>query len=158
MAALLWSVLVLVCPSATIAVADDKANDGEKLQGLWAPTAIEVAGTKLPADAPPVKELRILIKGDKFIFNPDHKSQPKRELGFVLDPKQSPKTLDLIPQNGTAKGKMFPAGIYELKGDQLRLCLDEAQLESRQPGDRPRAFVTRKGDGLMVLSLKRVKP
>lgn len=151
--------VAIVCVGlGSVGHADEKPVDDQKqLQGLWLPTGIEVAGKKLPADAPPVKELRILIKGDRLVFNPDHKTQPKREMAFTIDPKASPKAIDLSPVDGPRKGKVFPAGIYVLEGDALTVCLDEKQLEEGKPGKRPTEFKTKEGDGQVIFYLKRSK-
>jgi uncharacterized protein (TIGR03067 family) len=128
----------------TAALADDKSD----LQGLW--QAEKVVGNGKEAPPAVVKKFRIQIEGDTLTFNPGGEN---RRHTITLDPKAKPKAMDLTPLDGPAKGRTLPVAIYELKGDTLRICLDK---EGRS-GKRPTRFKTVAGDGLAVLTLKRVK-
>ena len=68
---------------------------------------------------------------------------------FRLDPKNSPKTLDIRELDGN---KNTILGIYELKLDQLRICTpDSSEIQIA----RPKKFVSTKVYALLVF--KRVK-
>ena len=49
---------------------------------------------------------------------------------FHLDPTVTPKAVDVVHDSGTYKGKPVP-GIYELSGDQLRICFASAPGKAR---------------------------
>ena len=84
--------------------ADDKsANDTKDLQGVWQAVDLEGDGEKSPADQ--VKELKIVFKGDEvFVVKPSGED-PKNK--FKLDPSKIPKTIDVIPIDGSDKGKIM---------------------------------------------------
>jgi uncharacterized protein (TIGR03067 family) len=67
-----------------------------------------------------------------------------------LDPDKTPKTIDLTLTGGSNKGKTL-AGIYQLDGDNLKVCLFGVGK------DRPKEFDTKKGTDGMLLVLKRKK-
>jgi uncharacterized protein (TIGR03067 family) len=62
-----------------------------------------------------------------------------------------PKTLDIIPEDGADKGKAVK-GIYEIKGDELRICHGGTWRH-----DRPSEFSAKEGSGNVLITLKRVK-
>jgi uncharacterized protein (TIGR03067 family) len=68
-----------------------------------------------------------------------------------LNPKASPKELDITGTAGPNKGKTILA-IYERDGDTLRACYD---LSGK---GRPTEFKTRKGTQLFLVTYKREKP
>jgi uncharacterized protein (TIGR03067 family) len=68
-----------------------------------------------------------------------------------LHPGQRPKAIDLTLAAGPDKGKTF-LGIYKLEGDTYTIC------RPVDPGkERPTAFATRPGSGLMLVVWKRPK-
>lgn len=64
-----------------------------------------------------------------------------------LDPTTDPKQIDLTPDGG---GKKLQ-GIYELKGDELKLCL------ARSDTERPARFESTEGSNFRFVVLKRDK-
>lgn len=130
------------------AVADNPAQDKEKLEGLWQGVAVERNGRLDPDEQ--VKQFQIRFKGDKIVFNPEGEN---REHSFEIDPLAQPKAMDLIPGDGPAKGKRLPFAIYRLDGDKLMICIDK----EGETGKRPREFKTTAGDGLGLVTLERVK-
>jgi uncharacterized protein (TIGR03067 family) len=67
------------------------------------------------------------------------------------DKTVTPHTIDTTPSAGPGKGKTA-LGIYEVKGDTMRLCLAPAGKE------RPKAFASPEGSGLILETWKRVPP
>lgn len=68
----------------------------------------------------------------------------------TLDETKTPKTVDFVHTEGPLKGKTF-LGIYELKGDDLRICL-------ARPGEpRPTDLSHKKGSGHEFHHWKRAK-
>jgi len=67
-----------------------------------------------------------------------------------LDTTKSPKTIDITDTEGPFKGKTVK-GIYELKGDEFRICYS-------LPGkDRPKSFTAKEGTGYHSHVWKRAK-
>ena len=136
--------------AAAIAVADDKsANDAKNLQGTWQAVEVEANGEKSPADQ--VKELKIVFKGDEVVVVRSGSEDPKNK--FKLDSSKTPKTIDVIPIDGSDKGKLH-AGIYSLKKGRLTLCLN---IFGKDPALRPTEFKTKASDGVGLVTLKRVE-
>jgi uncharacterized protein (TIGR03067 family) len=97
----------------------------DKMLGTWKVVSFKTPdGEVLNPDA--LKAARIIIKADKMVWNLGKGSQ---EIKYKVDPKKSPKTIDLVfnavKKDGKVvdEGKASP-GIYELKGDVLKLCWD----------------------------------
>jgi len=65
---------------------------------------------------------------------------------FHLDPGKTPKQIDLVQLDGPNKGKTFK-GIYELTGDQLRVCVND---EDHLASERPTEFKTDGGRAVVV--------
>ncbi|MFZ1936755.1 MAG: TIGR03067 domain-containing protein [Thermoguttaceae bacterium] len=130
--------------------ADDKsANDAKDLQGVWQAVDLEGNGEKLPADQ--VKELKIVFKGDEVFVVKTSGEDPKNK--FKLDPGKTPKTIDVIPIDGSDKGTIH-AGIYSLKNGRLTLCLN---IFGKDPALRPAEFKTKASDGVGLITLERSK-
>jgi uncharacterized protein (TIGR03067 family) len=122
-------------------VAKKPKTDKEALQGTWLPVAVEEAGKKISEKAIKAKNFEMVIKGNKITL-PIKDDTVEAE--FKLAPTKSPKQIDLFLGKGkTAKG------IYLLKGDQFKLC-----VEADQGGERPTEFATA-GTARVLMVLKR---
>jgi RNA polymerase sigma factor (sigma-70 family) len=122
--------------------AEEKKADKELLQGTWDVVTTE---KNFPnARIPDIKQL---------VFDGEQMRADDHVMGkFNLDPKQNPKHFDIIPDSGpkSVKGMLFQ-GIYELKGDELKIC-------TRAPGkERPTEFTGKEGSECMLIVLKRAK-
>ena len=73
------------------------------------------------------------------------------ECSFKLNPKQSPRHLDIITLEGG--GTALP-GIYEVKGDELQVCFRHA----KSGAGGPEKFETGPESQLTLIVLKRQKP
>ncbi len=157
--------LVLCLASVFVAVdetKDDPAKkDLEKFQGTWTVTAAEAAGKALP-------ELKSLM-GSKIIFKGTGVQLPggeKEKISVKLDPSKKPCQIDFIPDKNAAKDDGPELGIYELKGDTLKLAFrgrrstrtidpktNKVIVEnSEPPPPRPTTFEDKEA---VVLTLKR---
>jgi uncharacterized protein (TIGR03067 family) len=134
--------MLLLVPAALLGAADAPKGDKD-LDGDWEIASVVRDGKEQTLDEKPV----VTIKGDSLSFkrgDEAHKGTIKADAG------QTPKTIDLTPDDGPDKGKTL-MGVYELKGDELRLCHGE-------PGsDRPKELSSKEGSGLTLVTLKRVK-
>src|SRR5262249_25716715 len=120
-------------------------SDRELLQGTWKVTAAKKNGQAIGDDElAQIKMLPVEFKGDTVTA--------RGPCDYKLDPSKTPKAIDVSPQEGPPgeKGQTF-RGIYELKGDDLRICF-------RGPGmERPKNFDDAAGMQTMEMTLKRVK-
>lgn len=118
-------------------------EDIERMQGTWEMMTLEVEGVSQPAEM--FTGTRIIIKGDTF-------ASVTKEAFYAgsikLQSRESPKRIDLIFTAGPEQGNIS-AGIYELEGDDLRICLGFAGV------DRPKLFLTRAESGHALETLKR---
>ena len=119
--------------------------DIERLQGTWNFLSLEVEGAKLP-DAM-LSGSKIIIKGDNF---QSISAGVTYEGKIKIDPSKTPRALDLIFTDGPEKGRTS-LGIYDLTGDDLRICLSLAG------NTRPTEFASKPGSGLAFETLKREK-
>jgi uncharacterized protein (TIGR03067 family) len=134
--------------------ADDKKEDKEaavkeewkRLNGTWELAGVVREGEKMPA---PKEKVTVTLKDGKYTVRQGGKVTG--EGTAKIDPTTRPKSADLSPSSGEAKGKTVLA-IYEAKGDTHRLCL-------APPGKpRPKSFEAEKGSGHTLYTYKRVKP
>jgi uncharacterized protein (TIGR03067 family) len=119
--------------------------DSELLQGRWIPTAAEKDGKPQPKDLVVTFVQHLDFIGDKMCFTKDRKSQ---EGVFKLDPTQNPKWIDVTRQEGPGRFGVL-AGIYELDGNTLKLCMGEPE------NARPKEFASLPGTRVLYLTLHR---
>lgn len=142
---LVGCLITLVLSLARAAIADD-AKD---LQGTWRVVSLEANGENKPADE--IKGWKFVFEGDQgWLIKPEETDQKKFK--FRLDAAKTPKTIDLIVQEGDDKGKVAP-GIYGFDNGQLRLCINIFGDPSYRPSD----FKTQDKDGAGFAVLERVK-
>jgi len=142
---LVLPVLLLV---AAVLGADDKAADKEldKVQGKWTVESLTVAGKNEYADGAP--KIVLVFKGNKGDVEAGNVVLEYSKFTISLDPSTDPKCMDLT--FGKA-GVTFEA-IYEVKGDDLRICV---HLE---PRNRPTEFASPEGSKAALAVAKRQKP
>ena len=128
--------------------ADDpkpKKDDAAAMDGKWAMTSGEMAGTAFPAEV--TKSLTLILDKGKYTV----KSPGPDDLGTTtIDATKTPKELDIKGTEGPNKGKTILA-IYELDGDTLKVCYD---LEGKK---RPTEFKTAKESKQFLATYQRVK-
>ena len=144
--------LVMVCASLVLAAESSKEDptkrDREKLQGVWTLVASEADGDKGFFQAG--GKFSVEIKGDKYTLKVMGKEKSSTEGTFKLDPSGKRKTFDFKYEE---LGRKTPVeGIYELDGDNLKLCF---QIVEGRP--RPKGFSAKKGSGQALMIWKREK-
>lgn len=129
-----------------------RADDALDLIGVWVPVGLESEGTTLTAD-----QVKSLADKLTFTITKEKITAPlggaSTEIGYTLDQKAEPKTIDTVDLNGPQKGELRQ-GIYELRGDVFRLCMGPHN------GKRPGKFTTRPDDdeaGELVVTFLRKK-
>jgi uncharacterized protein (TIGR03067 family) len=121
------------------------AADRDELQGTWIATAIEINGKAEPLRE--VLQTRFIFKGDKLQIRHSKDKGRAEEGTFKTNRDSSPRQLDF-----TMKKKTL-AGIYEVKGDTLKLCFETGG----DPKKRPTRFATTRKDELVLVVFKRQK-
>jgi uncharacterized protein (TIGR03067 family) len=119
-----------------------KKTDLDALQGTWNVATLEMEGQAMGAIPPGAC---IILKGTKFStsgMGADYNGE------LVVDDATKPKTFDLKFTTGAEKGNTS-FGIYELDGDQWKMCL------TLRGGKRPAKFATKAGSGLALQTLVR---
>jgi uncharacterized protein (TIGR03067 family) len=122
----------------------------DKLQGTWTTVSLQYNGKDFATDTK--GKLRFVFKGDQATV--EASDEIKREYAkvtFKLDPATSPCCVDLTVTAGTQKNAVMEA-IYELKGDEFKLC---AKVFGKE---RPSEFASPAGSSIALLVLKRDKP
>jgi uncharacterized protein (TIGR03067 family) len=129
----------------------DPVSDKEKLQGTWEAVSVEFGG-KDSVEKKDVKRMGSYeFKGDKVKWMANAYS------AYTIAPSKRTKEIDLeapAPEPGVrfAKDMRNCKGIYELKGDELLLCIAPPNRE------RPTEFKCKQGEETLLLRLKRAKP
>jgi uncharacterized protein (TIGR03067 family) len=142
---------LLALTAGVFLAADDPEEaarkDLEKLRGTWVLVSAEHDGKKLPAEE--VKKTRITIDGEKFVF-PAASGIGTSQKGVIkVYPDKDPKWMD-SQATDAAKGKVS-LGIYEVKGDDYKVCF-------APPGkERPKEFTSPAGSGHILQVWKRKK-
>lgn len=138
--------LVLGNPLSEGATAPEE--DRDRLQGRWSVVSFEDAdrgGGKRTDEE--LKTMKVVIAGDKLTVT---EGDTSHEITFKLDAGKNPKQIDLTaPQS---KGKANH-GIYELDGDNLKICFN-----AEPEGDRSTTFESKADSpNVVLLILKREK-
>jgi uncharacterized protein (TIGR03067 family) len=126
---------------------DDGKKDKEKLQGTWNVTAFEGGGKMKEVKA---GEMALTFSGDKVLIKVGPKAKDE-EATFRLDLTQNPRGIDLmraVEAKEKAAGKETEKGIYQLKGDTLKLGFSARGAR----GKRPPSF---EAADLVIMHLKR---
>lgn len=131
----------------TVRADDDAAKKELKaLQGTWKVTTAEQDGDPLDR----IIGGTLTVKDNNFTIATVDKVELKGDL--ILDPTKMPKYINFAHQDGVLKDKTWQ-GIYELKGDVLKLCYAEADSDK----ERPSEFKTLKKSRLLLIEMKREK-
>ena len=127
---------------------DDKdTKTADPLEGVWILLSVQVEGKEDPG----VKVETVVYefkRGRVLIRTRDNEQKG----AYELVSGQRPAAFDLLPQSGREKGKRL-RGIYELKGDVLRICLPQVAAQSR-----PKEFGSKPGSESVLMILQRDKP
>jgi uncharacterized protein (TIGR03067 family) len=121
-----------------------RADDLEKMQGLWKVTYAEIGGR--PATAKELKSVTIKIDGKKLTLNEGDK---KEEVFLKLDHDATPHSQVEFWRGKQSEGnKAFWHGIYEFDGSRLKLCWGPANKT------RPGGFGSKKAENRYYILTK----
>ena len=133
-----YAVLLSAIFLATAHGADVKETSSEKMQGVWLVEEFSIGGEKM--DIP--KGMKAVIeKNNLTIRAPGAIGEEK--FAFELGRSAKLQTFDVVD----GKGKTASFGIYEMKGDTLRICMAEEK--------RPEKFASEKGSKNRLIVVKR---
>jgi uncharacterized protein (TIGR03067 family) len=116
---------------------EETKRDHAALQGDWTIVAAESNGEPPPPG---------LLDQAKLAFSGEKANLMGKESRFELDASKSPRQIDFI------LGKSRQWGIYELDGDDLKLCVCV-----KPPEDRPKEFTTKPRTDHTLFIMKRKK-
>ena len=135
------------------ASAGDVAEDKKTIQGTWSIVYAVFEGKQVPAAE--IKKAEIVIAAEKLTLR--EKGKEGNVWQYTLDPSKKPKTIDVIVKTfklrpgGEAVELLMEkmVGIYDLKGDDLRIALSKGislkkdakdQIEADKSVVRPSSF------------------
>src|SRR5262249_39200386 len=120
---------------------DEPKGDQEKIQGTFKVVSIEVRGRKIEDEK--LRDQKVVFTKDRMLFKAGDKTDG--EFAYKLDPTKKPAWLDLAPIDRDGKPMQTALGIYELAGDDLKICHPD-------PGkDRSTTFVSKPASVLFIL-------
>jgi uncharacterized protein (TIGR03067 family) len=141
--------LAAVAVAVATAAADDKDDANKKdlkaLQGTWLVRSFTKGGVDLTALLG--KSPQFIVAGNKITLKAEIAWPAEDQAFAIVDATKQPAWLDL--RDG--KGKQVGEGIYEVKSDSLRICINE------DPGGRPKEFASKAGTRTALYELKREK-
>jgi uncharacterized protein (TIGR03067 family) len=132
---------LLISCFAVLAMQPPAGDDEKKLlQGQWQVTTVTEAGEVQKGD----KKKFIIFDGDKVKFAEGDKADKVSEEGtFTIDSAKKPKEIDFKVKRGPS------AGVYEVKGDELKLCIADKK--------RPTELSSTAKNEQVLIVLSRVK-
>lgn len=146
MASWILSLLVLaLAPTASTSQDGPAGHEMERLQGTWQFVALEVQGEAKPAED--VAQYTAVLQGD--LWTVSKGKEVAAQVVFRVDPTKTPKTMEFIDINRARSMR----GIYSLQGETLKICDRDVKK-----GDRPTNFATTPDSGLVLVTLRRLKP
>ena len=114
-------------PPAGVVPASAAAVDPAAVQGYWKPLSIQFEGKPQMA-ADELKKVTAVIEGGEYhLYYKEPNKDPLKlaRTAVTLDPTASPKRITFEYQAGPLKGQKRH-GIYEVAGNELRLCYGPA--------------------------------
>lgn len=139
--------LLAVCVAFFFHQPPVNGEDANPLEGAWVGQSMQVDGQPAPAAA--AKNMRFTFQGEKLLIRGNFADDKEESCSYKVDLKQSPMHLEFTPPN---EEKPI-LGIFEVKDDQLKICMRHASSDE----GRPTEFATTKGSRLILLVLKRQK-
>lgn len=127
-----------------MAMAEDDKEAVKKLNGEWSVSSMEMMGKPMPAEA--IKNIRLINKDGEYLV----KAESEDKGTVTVDAAKTPKQMTIKGVEGPNKGKTLLA-IYELNGDELKVCYDLSGKEF------PKEFKTEPGKLLMYAVYKKMK-
>jgi uncharacterized protein (TIGR03067 family) len=138
---LIIAISVICIIGSMLTVHADEKDAIKALNGEWSLTSMELGGSSLPPQS-----LTLINKDGEYTV----KAESEDKGTVTVDATKSPKTMVIKGWEGPNKGKTFLC-IYELSGDELKVCYDLSGKE------HPKEFKSKAGTLHMLAKYKRVK-
>jgi uncharacterized protein (TIGR03067 family) len=123
-------------------------KDLEKMQGTWLQESVTADGKDEPAEA--LDKVKLVFDVNKLVMKSSD-SDHKHDATIKLDASKTPAAIDVKLPTGDVL-----LGIYEIKGDTLKLAVTMAQgKRPKEECDRPTKFESLDKSGVVLLVLKR---
>jgi uncharacterized protein (TIGR03067 family) len=126
----------------------DAAGDARAIQGSWSQVGFTVLGQAEPL-ADEIRQTVLEVSVTKWTFR--EPNQLGIEATYRIDATKSPREIDVVHTGGLATLRFL--GIYELSGDELKVCFNNGLPQSA----RPESFDS-KAAGTTGMTFKRKKP
>ncbi len=136
--------------SVVLVSAQDAEKDLKKIEGTWRMVSGSDKGKPIPAEALEKVEMLAKFKGNTYEL---HIFGKKVESGTIkVDTKKKPMYFDstVVEGKDDEKGKT-QLGIFEMKGDKLRILLGLAGAK-----ERPKSFEDAKEESFSLIEMKKV--
>jgi uncharacterized protein (TIGR03067 family) len=146
-------IAILVLAGGVARAADAVDDEVKKLQGDWQAVEIDARGKKVAHDDQDVKNMRFVFKDNGLTVGVADVRAAKRRKTFKLNEGKTPKQMDITSLDGQENGTTA-ACIYQLEKDRLTICMP---YFTKDPSQRPTEFKAGADDGLMLITLERVK-
>jgi uncharacterized protein (TIGR03067 family) len=144
--AFLFAILAMPSRAGDGPTAQAVQRELQLLQGAWDQVAAEYGKKKITF--PEGKQVQLTIHGDR--YSRAAGGQVLSEGTVHVYPGKTPKAIDLIEAGKPGESRSGP-GIYEVKGDELRMCV-------AVPGrPRPTTFAADEGARQAIITFRRVK-
>ena len=126
----------------------DAKDKFAELEGSWTIVKMEIDGRSLLEKD---EKWKLIIKNGKLSSDARKARKDSVDLSKILDPAKKPKTV-----TAAYEGAITFVGIYEVKGDELRVCGDavDTATETTPEARRPKKFDSKEG---LLLVFKREK-
>jgi uncharacterized protein (TIGR03067 family) len=139
--------LLAAAPGQDDATKKAIAEEWKRRNGKWEPVATVIDGKEMPA----AKDRKFVLTYQDGQYKDFLDDKVVGEGESRIDPTKDPKTLDIIPKGADPKTQTLHA-IYELKGDELKVCMALPAGKAR-----PTKFEAPAGSGQVLMTFKRVK-
>ena len=136
LAVLFLVLLVGACSSNS--VESDFNADRDVLQGTWRPVSMLENGKSLPKEQ--FKNIKLTISVFNFTFSNGADTHSGL---YMIDPRESPKTLDIAVTKGKESGKVYLA-IYKFEDGKMIQCMQVSNAS------RPTEFTGDAGSGNLL--------
>src|SRR5262245_45664923 len=101
---------------AARAIAADDPEELKLLAGMWKPKEDSLGDNKI--DQLVLDTVTLIYESNKYTLTIGDKTEKGT---YTLDPKKSPKAMDIFPTEGDNNGKTFLA-VYQIEDDKLTIC------------------------------------
>jgi uncharacterized protein (TIGR03067 family) len=136
-----------LAPTSALAAKDNAPSDQDQILGTWEIVSSHEAGKDVSET---YRAMKVVFTRDRLKLMPKDQTQDALQLKYKLDPMKKPKHIDTTHELDPGK-PISQLGIYELDGDNLKICLEAADR------GRPDKFETKPNGSAHLMVLRRAK-